>query len=63
MCGPSVKRIPRCYVNWVRERVEHGYLQLAKVAPADNVTDIITKLITGGSYTTKAASTALRTRL
>jgi hypothetical protein len=41
-------------VAWVRERVEHVYLELAKVATADNVADILTKIITGGSYKTKA---------
>jgi hypothetical protein len=41
-------------VNWVRERVEYGYFELAKVGTADNVADILTKIITGGNYTTKA---------
>jgi hypothetical protein len=41
-------------VAWVRERVEHGYLELAKVATTDNVADVLTKIITGGHYQTKA---------
>jgi hypothetical protein len=56
--GPFVKA-KRCkhflmLVNWVRERVEYGYFELAKVGTADNVADILTKIITGGNYTTKA---------
>jgi hypothetical protein len=56
--GPFVKA-KRCkhflmLVAWVRERVEHGYFELAKVATADNVADILTKIITGGNYKTKA---------
>jgi uncharacterized membrane protein YGL010W len=41
-------------VQWVRERVEHGYLELRKVATKDNVADILTKIITGGEFQTKA---------
>jgi uncharacterized membrane protein YGL010W len=41
-------------VGWVRERVEHGYFELAEVATADNVADVLTKIITGGHYQTKA---------
>jgi hypothetical protein len=41
-------------VAWVHERVEHGYFELAIVATADNVADILTKIITGGNYKTKA---------
>lgn len=41
-------------VQWVKERVEYGYLELLKVPTTDNVADILMKIITGGEYTTKA---------
>jgi hypothetical protein len=41
-------------VQWVREKVEHGYLELCKVPTVDNVADVLTKIITGGEYTRKA---------
>jgi len=41
-------------VNWVRERVLYGYLELRKVPTADNVADILTKIITCGEYVSKA---------
>jgi hypothetical protein len=41
-------------VQWVRERIEYGYLELSKVLTIDNVADVLTKIITGGEYTRKA---------
>jgi hypothetical protein len=34
-------------VQWVRERIEYGYLELSKVLTIDNVADVLTKIITG----------------
>ena len=38
----------------MREQVDHGYLALNKVPTKDNVADILTKIIAGGEFITKA---------
>ena len=52
-------KVKRCkhflmLVDWIREQVVHGYVELFKVPTADNVADILTKIITGGEFHTKA---------
>jgi hypothetical protein len=52
-------RVKRCkhflmLVDWIREQVIAGYLKLTKVATADNVADLLTKIVTGGEFTKKA---------
>jgi len=52
-------KVKRCkhflmLVDWIREQVIHGYVELEKVATVDNVADILTKIITGGEFKTKA---------
>ena len=47
-------------VQWVREQVELGYLELQKVATKDNVADILIKIIMGGEFTSKSAFIARR---
>jgi hypothetical protein len=42
-------------VDWIREQVIAGYIELKKVATEHNVPDILTKIITGGEFKTKAA--------
>jgi len=56
----GLTRIRRCkhflmLVDWVREQVSQGYLEVLKVATLDNVADVLTKIITGGEFTTKAS--------
>jgi len=41
-------------VDWIREQVIAGYIELTKVATEHNVADILTKIITGGEFKTKA---------
>jgi hypothetical protein len=53
-------RIRRCkhflmLVDWVREQVCAGYCELIKVPTEENLADVLTKIITGGEYKTKAA--------
>jgi hypothetical protein len=53
-------RVKRCkhflmLVDWIREQVIAGYIELKKVATEHNVADILTKIITGGEFKTKAA--------
>jgi hypothetical protein len=52
-------RVKRCkhflmLVDWIREQVIAGYIELSKVATEHNVADILTKIITGGEFKTKA---------
>jgi KUP system potassium uptake protein len=42
-------------IDWVREQVTAGYVELQKVPTAFNVADILTKIVTGGEFQTKAA--------
>ena len=53
-------RIRRCkhflmLVDWVREQVSAGYCELVKVATAENLADVLTKIVTGGKFRTKAS--------
>ena len=53
-------RIRRCkhflmLVDWVREQVCAGYCELVKVATEDNLADVLTKIVTGGEFKTKAS--------
>ena len=41
-------------VDWVRGQVVNGYVELFKVPTAENVADILTKIITGGEFQSKA---------
>ena len=52
-------RVKRCkhflmLVDWIREQVIAGYLKLTKVATAENVADLLTKIVTGGEFSKKA---------
>jgi Reverse transcriptase (RNA-dependent DNA polymerase) len=52
-------RVKRCkhflmLVDWVREQVIAGYLELVKVATEANVADLLTKIVTGGEFKRKA---------
>ena len=52
-------RVKRCkhflmLVDWIREQVIAGYLQLVKVATEENVADLLTKIVTGGEFKRKA---------
>ena len=52
-------RVKRCkhflmLVDWVREQVIAGYLELVKVATEANVADLLTKIVTGGEFKKKA---------
>ena len=42
-------------IDWLREQITAGYLDLIKIPTVDNVADILTKIVTGGSFTSKAA--------
>jgi hypothetical protein len=41
-------------IEWIREQVCAGYCELMKVATEDNLADVLTKIVTGGEYKTKA---------
>jgi hypothetical protein len=41
-------------VNYVREQILHGLIKLEKCPTADNTADILTKIITGSEFTSKA---------
>ena len=52
-------RVKRCthllmLVDWLREQVIAGYLELAKVATEATVADLLTKIVTGGEFKRKA---------
>lgn len=52
-------RIKRCkhflmLINYVKEQIVIGLIQIVKVPTIDNVADILTKVITGGEFTRKA---------
>ena len=56
--APSA-RAKRCkhflmMVDWVREQIELTYIALLKVPTALNLADVLTKIITGGEYRSKA---------
>jgi hypothetical protein len=42
-------------IHWIREQVEGGLLELQKVDTKENRADVLTKIITGGEFKTKAA--------
>ena len=42
-------------VDWLREQISAGYLELVKIPSAENVADILTKIITGGEFSNKAS--------
>jgi hypothetical protein len=53
-------RINKCkhflmLVNYVREQISNGLITLLKCPTADNTADILTKIITGSEFTSKAA--------
>ena len=41
-------------VNWIREHVEAGLIELRQIPDEANVADVLTKIITGKSFKTKA---------
>ena len=41
-------------VNYVREQVQSGLIELRKVATEDNVADVLTKILKGSMFTEKA---------
>jgi KUP system potassium uptake protein len=41
-------------VNYVREQVVTGLIQIRKVATVENLADVLTKIVTGGEFQTKA---------
>ena len=41
-------------VNYVREQVVTGLIQIRKVPTVDNLADVLTKIVTGGEFQTKA---------
>ena len=42
-------------IDWIREQVLAGYLQLIKVPTEENIADVLTKIVTGGEYRKKAS--------
>jgi len=42
-------------IDWIREQVQEGLLVLQKVDTTDNLADVLTKIITGGEFRSKAA--------
>jgi hypothetical protein len=43
-------------VRYVREQVEHGLIAITKVPTAINIVDILTKIVVGNEFRTKALS-------
>ena len=41
-------------INFIREQVQNGLIELQKVPTEDNLADILTKIITGSQFTEKA---------
>jgi hypothetical protein len=41
-------------VHFIKEQVEHGLISLQKVNTLDNLADLLTKIVTGSEYITKA---------
>lgn len=41
-------------INWIREHVESGLIQLEKITDAENRADVLTKIITGKPFRAKA---------
>ena len=41
-------------VNWIREHVEAGLIEMRQIPDEVNVADVLTKIITGKSFKTKA---------
>jgi len=42
-------------ISYIREQVLAGYLSLVKVPTTENIADVLTKIITGGEFGSKAA--------
>ncbi len=42
-------------INWIREQVESGLIQLEQISDAENRSDVLTKIITGMQFRGKAA--------
>ena len=42
-------------INWIREQVEAGLIQLEQIPDALNRADVLTKIITGMQFRTKAS--------
>jgi hypothetical protein len=42
-------------INWIREQVQAGLFVLHKVDTTENLADVLTKIITGGEFKTKAS--------
>jgi hypothetical protein len=52
-------RIKRCkhflmLINYVKEQIVIGLISIVKVNTADNIADMLTKIITGSEFTKKA---------
>jgi hypothetical protein len=41
--------------DWLRDQVSLGYIELQKIPTASNLSDILTKIVTGSAFKTKAA--------
>ena len=41
-------------INFIREQVQNGLIELQKVPTEDNLANILTKIITGSQFTEKA---------
>jgi hypothetical protein len=41
-------------IHWIKEQVQAGLMQVQKVATKDNLADVLTKIITGGEFVSKA---------
>ena len=41
--------------DWLRDQVSLGYIELQKIPTASNLADILTKIVTGSTFKTKAA--------
>jgi hypothetical protein len=42
-------------VNFIREQITSGLIRLEKVPTVDNVADVLTKIVTGSEFNTKAS--------
>ena len=41
--------------DWLRDQVSLGYIELQKIPTASNLSDILTKIVTGSAFKSKAA--------
>ena len=50
-----VSKILGMMIDWIREQVQAGLLEVTKVDTTENLADVLTKIITGGEFASKAA--------